>query len=259
MLALGPNAIDCWFLRPDEVDLNDEYVKRLLLFLDDGELERFHRFKFDRHRKQFALAHAFMRQALSYYAPIAPESWCFTKNQYGKPFVANDLCDNLFFNLSHTNGLMALAISHNEPLGIDVEFRDSKVKGPKIADRFFSEQEVASLLSLDVSFQAHRFFDYWSLKESYIKACGKGLAIPLGDFSFALDRAEIGFTTAESLNDDPDSWVFSLLNLGDAHAVALACGAAITGFNLSCRTLVPLGQPVRIDVARRDPRHLSSL
>ena len=49
---------------------------------------------------------------------------------------------------------------------------------------YFSGKELADLLELSKEEQRERFFDLWALKESYIKATGKGLATSLRSFSF---------------------------------------------------------------------------
>jgi 4'-phosphopantetheinyl transferase len=57
--------------------------------------------------------------------------------------------------------------------------------------------------------QERVFFDYWTLKEAYIKARGFGLALPLGDFAFHLSPGGAPSISIEpSLNDDPATWQF---------------------------------------------------
>jgi 4'-phosphopantetheinyl transferase len=92
-----------------------------------------------------------------------------------------------------------------------------------VADRFFSPSEVAALRALPREEQLDRFFFYWTLKESYIKARGMGLAIPLSQFSFELDSARergIRIRFDPELKDDPARWDFSALSYGRRHAIA---------------------------------------
>lgn len=257
MFDLRAQDVHCWVLRTTGLSLDDLYIDKLTALLDENELARFKRFKFDQHRRQFALAHAFTRQVLSHYADLGPADWTFQKNEYGKPFVSNLGYESIHFNLSHTKGMLLMAVSLLAPLGVDVEYRDPKVKGPRIAHRFFSEQEVSDLHKLQENCQYHRFFDYWALKESYIKACGKGLAIPLGKFSFSLGQC-IKVTTDVSLEDDDQRWYFSLLDLGSEHAVALAVGASVIP-KLSLHSLRPLDSAKPEKLTLRDPRDLQIL
>ena len=70
--------------------------------------------------------------------------------------------------------------------------------------------EVNDLKALPDDEQARAFFDYWTLKEAYIKARGFGLALPLADFAFTLAPPappQIAFEPA--LEDDPDTWQFA--------------------------------------------------
>ena len=68
-------------------------------------------------------------------------------------------------------------------VGVDVE-HINRTLTHDVAERFFSPQEVADLRALPEDEQPVVFFDYWTLKEAYIKARGLGLALPLGQFTF---------------------------------------------------------------------------
>ena len=130
------------------------------------------------------------------------------------------------FNLSHTPGLAICAVGGQQALGIDVEDVTRKTETVDIADRFFSPSEVRALKALPTAEQSERFFAYWTLKESYIKACGMGLAIPLNHFSFAVEPHQpvaISFDAAR--DDDPSRWHFRRYALDKKYMVALALGS----------------------------------
>lgn len=223
MLSLAADEAHFWSCRPPLLPTDDSaYLNRLDAVLDLNEQQRRDRFKFARHALMFRVSHALVRYVLSQYADVAPAEWHFRKNQHGKPYIINRGFEHLQFSLSHTDGYAALAVCSDYEIGCDVERRRDSVRAPDIAHRFFSEHEVAELLSNDEELQHFRFFDYWSLKESYIKAKGKGLAIPLGDFSFELGSRPITFSALPSLETDTSQWHFELLDVSTEHAAAIA-------------------------------------
>ena len=79
----------------------------------------------------------------------------------------------LHFNLTHTSGAVAAAIS-DSPVGIDIEWLDSSRNTDAISSRFFSPDEQNSIISSDDRQVA--FFSIWTKKEAYAKRLGKGLA-----------------------------------------------------------------------------------
>jgi phosphopantetheine--protein transferase-like protein len=52
----------------------------------------------------------------------------------------------------------------------------------KIARRFFTKREHAHLLEWPEALRTERFFELWTMKESYIKLKGAGLSLPLSSF-----------------------------------------------------------------------------
>jgi 4'-phosphopantetheinyl transferase len=133
---------------------------------------------------------------------------------------STDLC----FNLSHTDGLVVLAIAR-QPVGVDVEWLDRRGRTIELADRYFAPTEITALRALPETAQRDRFFDLWTLKEAYIKARGLGLALPLGGFAYSdFETPPLSIAVDPTLADRPDSeWSFGTWDRPDTrHRVAAA-------------------------------------
>ena len=244
-------SVDIWLAFPNEIN-DPDLLAQYQILLNEQERCRQQRFHFARHRQQYLITRALVRTTLSRYAPIRPQDWQFVHNEHGRPDIApGQIGQALQFNLSHTDGLIACAVALDCELGVDVEDSQRDARTVDIAERFFSAQECYDLRALDRALQADRFFDYWTLKESYIKARGMGLAIPLGQFSFHLnseqpDRA-IRISFDQRLQDDPRRWQFRLLRLTERYRLALCASVATqnvtpqtSGLQLTLRKVVPL-------------------
>ena len=178
--------------------------------LTPDEHERMARFVFDRDRRAFLLTRALVRTTLSRYAPVKPADWRFVANVHGRPEILDrpSGVPDLRFNISHTDGLIACAVAIGREVGVDVEHVGRHLLHD-VAGRHFAPAEVTDLRRLPQEEQHRVFFDYWTLKEAYIKARGFGLALPLGDFAFKLNpphSPQIAFEP--SLDDDPATWQF---------------------------------------------------
>ena len=152
-----------------------------------------------------------MRTVLSRYVTIRPKDWVFLTNQYGRPEIANEYAKDacLSFNISHTNSLIVLAVAKRRSLGVDVENFCVREASIDVADRYFAPQEVAELTSAPSHQQQYRFFEYWTLKEAYIKARGMGLSLPLDKFSFHYpDDHAVEISIRPELADDSARWQF---------------------------------------------------
>ena len=92
-----------------------------------------------------------------------------------------------------------------------------------IADRYFSKPELNALFSLPVEQQQQRFFDYWTLKEAYIKADGRGISLGLANFSFTIENASrIAISFSDKIQQAPAAWSFQLFYPEPDHHMALA-------------------------------------
>jgi 4'-phosphopantetheinyl transferase len=173
---------------------------------------------------RFVLGRAMARTMLSRYVDMKPRDWPFVIDEHGRPQLAMRPAHapDLRFNLTHTKGLVACAVTVGREVGIDVE-HIGRALTFDVPERFFSAREVADLRALPHIQQQTVFFDYWTLKESYIKARGLGLALPLRHFTFLRDESrdpEIVF--APELPDDPASWQFKQFWPTDEHRMAVA-------------------------------------
>lgn len=211
VLAISKNRVHLWLAFPDQIQ-EPILLQKYCELMDPEETQKQQRFRFAKHRHQYLVSRALVRTVLSRYEPRAPEKWDFHYNAYGRPEIAPGQSASLLrFNLSKTEGLIACAVTIERDVGVDVETIDPTVETVSIASRYFSQFEVQSLRHL-LDKKQERFYQYWTLKESYIKARGMGLALPLDQFSFHLDeRGPIRISFGPHLSDDPGDWQFNQL------------------------------------------------
>lgn len=252
MKQIDSSQIHLWLAFLDEITdprLLDEY--RMLL--NREELQRQQRFHFERDKNRFLVTRAVLRTVLSKYASINPREWLFATNEYGKPCVANDDAWGLrlSFNLAHTDGLIVLGVTCDAALGVDVENLRTRPACLEITDLFFASNEVAALSELPCEERHNRFFEYWTLKESYIKARGMGLAIPLDRVSFDLRSLEwVRLRVDGCLDDSPERWRFWLFRPRKQYLIAVCCEhtegrwPTLTAMNYTARTVIPAEQPL---------------
>lgn len=119
----------------------------------------------------------------------------------GKPYFAEL---DLFFSISHAEDTVAVALS-DSPVGIDVEFIDTKRDTASLSRRFFAPEEHKSISESTCPEDA--FFALWTKKEALSKISGKGLS---------------SICRADTLASDYDFSLFTI-NDGDKRAYLSVC------------------------------------
>ncbi len=100
----------------------------------------------------------------------------------GKPFLKG--VEGFDFNISHSEDLVMVAVSENET-GCDIEkITETDLD---IAKKFFFREEYENIAALPASEERNElFFRYWTLKESFMKATGLGMRLPLDSFQILI-------------------------------------------------------------------------
>ena len=110
-----------------------------------------------------------------YYMEEIPE---ILRNEMGKPYFANGA---MHFNVSHSEEYLAIAIS-KKPVGVDIQ-------GPKnIREGMYKKVIQPAETVLIGENREQDFLRLWTLKESFVKAEGKGLRIPMKDYYFEREK-----------------------------------------------------------------------
>lgn len=241
-LQLCKSQIDLWLAFYGEMT-NERLLANMRTLLSRTEREQQERFYFADDRLRYLVTRAMVRTVLSHYAAVAPVDWTFSANAYGRPGIADVHQDatGLNFNLSHTRGLIVLAVGRQRDLGVDTENLVVRDASLGIAKHFFAPAEVAELVGMPVERSRDRFFEYWTFKESYIKACGMGLSIPLDKFSFHFPHEHaVRIAIDASLNDEENRWSFWQYRPSAEYLLALCAERhAIEPTAVTMRRIIP--------------------
>lgn len=116
--------------------------------------------------------------------------------EWGKPSFKYH--PNIHFSLSHS-GDYAICSIGDRAIGNDIEL--VKQGHLKVADRFFAGEELAWMRKEpDDEEITQRMFRIWTMKESFLKATGKGISLPLDAFAVVMDEENHKIRVKQTFN-----------------------------------------------------------
>lgn len=216
-------------LRPDEVhvwrvvlDRVDEALHRDRGILSPDERRRADRYRFPVHARRFAAGRASLRRILAAYLETDPREIVFAYGPDGKPRLA-DAGETLRFNLAHSADVALVAVARRREVGVDLERVRRGVAHRRLAERFFSPNEVAALEAFPTPFLEAAFFATWARKEAYVKARGEGLARWLRRFAVSVEpSAERPSLAVPGHPGEAERWTLHTIDAGPGFAAAIA-------------------------------------
>jgi 4'-phosphopantetheinyl transferase len=228
-LDLAGDAVHLWRV---DLDAVSGVESRWSSVLSEDERIRAARFHFEKDRQHFIAGRAFLRRVIAAYLKTDPIELIFEYSEKSKPSLGGDYrASRLDFNISHSGGIALFAFTRGRRIGVDVEQVRHDFDTSAIAARFFSACEREQLAALPLEGQHEAFFRCWTRKESYIKATGEGLSLPLSQFDVSIaadDRNALLATRPDEL--EARQW-----SLRDVHVRPGYCGAVCvsgTGWEL---------------------------
>ncbi|MCD4753255.1 MAG: 4'-phosphopantetheinyl transferase superfamily protein [Anaerolineaceae bacterium] len=175
---------------------SDSLAEECLQWHSSDEINRADRFRRCAGREQFILSRGITRVVLSHYLAQQPAEINFHYGQHGKPGV-----DRLQFNVSHSRSTVAIVLSNEYSVGIDIEFLDRELNLDQVAKILLSPVALASWRCLPVSQKRQSLFEIWTAKEAYLKARGFGLDQNLHKISVELHESTGKFILNDSAYD----------------------------------------------------------
>ncbi|MGI8690811.1 MAG: 4'-phosphopantetheinyl transferase family protein [Thermomicrobiales bacterium] len=185
--VLDDDAVQVWraFL-----DVAPERVAALHRTLAVDERARAERFRFPIDHARFIVARGLLRAIIARYLDREPGAITFQYSTSGKPSLRDEASSGLRFNVSHADDIALYAVTHFRAVGVDIEGIRADMASERIAERFFSPREVATLRALHPDLQRDAFFRCWTRKEAYVKARGTGITAALDQFDVSLAPGE---------------------------------------------------------------------
>lgn len=178
---LATNGVHVWAWNLNRIPLDSDWQ-----ILSEAETDRARRFVYPQDRDRYVCAHSAMRTLLSHYSGIPIGEIALSTNAYGKPQIQCDPgAQQIQFNLTHSAGFAALAVSRAYQLGIDIE--QVRPIDSDVAEHHFSPRELRTLGDLPPQQWLAGFYRCWTSKEALLKGEGLGLNLPLDGFDVEVD------------------------------------------------------------------------
>lgn len=218
-LTLDDDAVHVWRVT---LDANAKRLVRLEHLLSSDEKARAARFRFDRDRRYFISARGLLREIISQYLNTLPDRLSFRYGAHGKPYLVRQGNSDLNFNVSHTSDTALIAVARRREVGVDIEHISRDVSVVNLAETVFSSPEKQALSGLGSKDKLRAFFRFWTRKEAYIKADGRGVSLPLELIDVSSEGRVTILDGATRSWHVCERWMLWTIEAGQDHAAALA-------------------------------------
>ncbi len=184
--ALADGGVQVWRIQLGRSESSRQEIGGLLdracAVLTREERERAAGMRVGAPREEFVAGRGCLRRLLGAALEVDPRTVVLETGQYGKPRLRGEA--GIQFNVAHSKGVVLIALSRAGEVGVDVECLDPRVELIDVARTAF---HPADMMRIDrVATQdgrLHEFYRCWTRKEAVLKADGRGLSGPLGEFS----------------------------------------------------------------------------
>ena len=215
----------------ERIDPSSERLKIMEAWLDEAERERAARFHFPEDRARFAFGRGLARRYLSDILSVRdPKLVKFALSDRGRPTLAND--ESIQFSITHSKELVAVAMTRNARVGIDLECMERKLNLEGLAERILSAEDFRGFEELPEQEKEAAFFRVWTRKESYLKATGEGITDALKEISVSMRAEEVSFIADGRDKAGAKKWRMHSLALPADYMGCVACDDVTKSLNL---------------------------
>lgn len=215
---VGNTRVYLWI---GKCDSSSKQIFQMKALLSPGELKRAGAFHFTNDSLRYICAHATLRVILSQYCGVPPHKLDFMSNSNGKPFLNNH--PEIRFNLSHTQDIIAIAVTFGHDVGVDIEKYVSIDTMNDLSKKIMTGTEYRQFMNSTPDEQTLFFYKCWVRKEAVVKAWGKGIDDNLCDIAVMED----GINSTQKIisihdRDDPKTWRVQDIDL-DCQCTGAVC------------------------------------
>lgn len=169
----------------------DVDVRNSCSCLSPSELRRAEKFFRRSDAAAFIARRVFLRETLAANLGVSPHDLTLDVSRNGKPRLCGGK-HHLWFSQSSTSGRTVVALSRNGELGIDIERLDRPLDYARIANRWFTKQELSRMeqCSSDDAIRLE-FMRIWTAREAAAKLTGEGMARALPRHESFVDPMQV--------------------------------------------------------------------
>lgn len=194
------------------LDADEKFRNACKNALDEKGRKRIDYFKFKQVQESYIISQGGLRLLLSHYLGIPPKEIQIGKLSKGKPYSIDN--PNLCFNMSNSGRKVVYAFSMDEDVGIDLEKIRELPDLDELIEKNYIPSERDYINKLPEQRQ-YRFFQFWTIKEAYLKAIGVGMRIPPDNIAFSIQNGEYKLQSIHGvpLGFEQSDWIFNPFTL----------------------------------------------
>lgn len=229
------------------VPQNHLILSHYLSFLNAAEKLRYDQYH-PHAARLFLISRVLTKSVLADKLGISPHEVNIQLQPNGKPFVQGNKA--VYFNLSHSADVIVLAVTEEGEIGVDVERVDREFDWMRV-DSVLAPSEIEWIQEnerIDPSTVYQRFFQIWTLKESYIKCTGEGMNRHLEKLNFHVLAEHIEFLDSTRDIQKTEEYYFQsyVYDHNFIFSICLQQRCSLERFNLDCFQSLPFISTHRI-------------